>query len=221
MGKSLRAVLFDFDGTLADTLPLIYRAFREMWVEVDGKERSDEEIRGLFGPPEEEVIQRGVPGDRLEASLADFYRRYGELHGTEVRPVPEVLRLLRGLKEEGYRVGVVTGKGRRSAEISLVELGMSDFIDTLVTGSEVRRYKPHPEGIQIALDKLGCLPEEGVYVGDSPVDVRAGKEAGLTTVGVRWFPGGDNRPFDPEPEVVVESVKAFRDWLDTRSGPRG
>lgn len=212
----IRAVLFDFDGTLADTLPLIYRSFREMWRGVDGRERTDEEILSLFGPPEEEIIRREVPEERLEASLEEYFSLYRKFHEEEVVQVPQVLQLLRDLKEKGCQVGVVTGKGRRSAEISLAKLEMADLVDTLVTGSDVRRYKPHPEGIQRALSQLGCSPEEGIYVGDSPGDVRAGLAAGVGTVGARWFIGSDPRPFDPKPQLVAESLESFQDWLSLR-----
>lgn len=216
VARVIRAVLFDFDGTLADTLPLVYRSFREMWRGVDGRELSDEEILSLFGPPEEEIIRQRVPEEQLEASLEEYYSLYQKFHEEEVEQVPQMLQLLRDLKENGYQVGVVTGKGRRSAEISLAKLEMADLVDILVTGSDVRRYKPHPEGIQKALSQLGCSPEEGIYVGDSPGDVHAGLAAGVGTVGVRWFVGSDSRPFDPKPQLVAESVEVFQNWLTSR-----
>lgn len=209
--RVIRAVLFDFDGTLANTFPLIYRSFRELWKGVDGRERTNEEIFSLFGPPEEEIIRREVPEQRLEAFLEEYFSLYQKFHEEEVEQVPQVLQLLRDLKAKGYHVGVVTGKGRKSAEISLAKLEMADWIDTLVTGSDVRRYKPDPEGIQKALSQLGCSPEEGIYIGDSPDDVRAGLAAGVGTVGVRWFPESDPRPFDPIPHQVAESVESFRE----------
>ena len=87
----IRAVLFDFDGTLADTLPLVYRSFREMWRGVDGRERSDEEILSLFGPPEEEIIRQRVPEEQLEASLEEYYSLYQKFHEEEVEQVPQML----------------------------------------------------------------------------------------------------------------------------------
>ncbi|MDA8352893.1 MAG: HAD family hydrolase [Firmicutes bacterium] len=214
----IRALLFDFDGTLADTLPLIYRCFREMWVEIDGRERSDQEIMDHFGPPEEEIIRREVPAEQLEYTLHRFYTLYAELHPEEVRLETAIHRLLRHLKTHGYQVGVVTGKGRRSAEISLSHLGMEEMVDTLVTGSEVNRYKPHPEGIKTALEHLGHSPEEAVFIGDSSADVRAGKAGGLATIGVRWFPGADPRPFDPMPDQVVASPEELMSWLERKTG---
>lgn len=209
----LKAVLFDFDGTLADTLPAIFHTFRESFRTYLGQEPTDQEILSRFGPPEEEILCREIDDIHVEEAMEHFYRLYRDQHSGLVRSHPPIIQLLQWLKQMDIPVGIVTGKGRRSAKISLELLGMEDLYDSLITGTEVNRYKPDPEGIIIAMEELGCPPGQGVYIGDSDVDIRAGKAAGLLTVGVSWFHQDQNHRFQPAPDQVCHEVSDLHDWL--------
>jgi HAD superfamily hydrolase (TIGR01509 family) len=212
----LRTVLFDFDGTLADTLPLIYRSFREVFRRFGEEELDDAGIAARFGPPEEVILENHLPRHNLQQAHDAYFQLYREHHARLVRSNEAVLDLLRWLKERGANVGVVTGKGRRSAAISAELLGMNGLVDWWVTGTEINRYKPEPDGIRLAMRHFGAGPEETVYVGDTSVDVIAGKAAGVFTVGVCWFAEEKTCSFQPEPDAVFSEVKAFRHWLEER-----
>lgn len=122
--------------------------------------------------------------------------------------------MLDQLRNAGFQLGIVTGKGSRSAEISLREWKLDGYFDIVITGDDVTDPKPHPEGILLAMQKLGADPRETIYVGDSDADVIAGRAAGLQTVGVNWLAvtqkGGK---FDPAPDYLFTDVQSFVDWI--------
>ena len=150
-----RALLLDLDGTIADTLPHVFDAYRHAvapWVE---RPPTDAEIEATFGPSERECIALMAPGADLDEAVERFHAYHEAHHGRAVKVVEgiaEVIDLARGL---GWRVGVFTGKGRRPAEFSLVELGLWDRIEHLVSGTDVARPKPDPEGVFQASEALG------------------------------------------------------------------
>src|SRR5579864_9064339 len=114
----IKGIIFDLDGTLADTLPVCFAAFRRAFHEFSGRIYTNEEITALFGPSEEGSILQIVP-DRSEECLQVFLEEYERAHASCLEPFPGILDALRLLKDRGVKVAVVTGKGQHSAAISL------------------------------------------------------------------------------------------------------
>lgn len=176
-----RIFLADLDGTLIDSLDLIVEAFGTAL----GGGRSREELLALFGPPEGTVLRREVGPDRAPTALAEFYRLYEEgLH--RLQPFPGVERLLDRLERNGWRLGLVTGKDRRTTTATLRHFGWERRFAVVVHGDDVSRPKPDPEPVRLALKRLEAQPGEAVFLGDSGADVRAGRAAGVLTLGALW-----------------------------------
>lgn len=209
----LKTVLFDFDGTIADTLPLIFYTFREVLWKYTGKKYSDEEIIAMFGPSEVGIIGPRIDSGQREAAIRDFHRLYDEKHSEFVKADPDVVKTLQFLQDRGLRLGIVTGKGRTSAEVSLQRLQFASFFEVIITGDDVDRPKPHPEGLWKAMQRLGAQPSETVYVGDSDADVLAGKRAGVQTVGVNWLTVSQTEGFTGQPDAFFEHFSPFRAWI--------
>jgi phosphoglycolate phosphatase-like HAD superfamily hydrolase len=110
----------------------------------------------------------------------------------------------------GWRVGVFTGKGRRPAEFSLVELGLRDRIEHLVSGSDVTRPKPDPEGVFLASEALRVPVGRILLAGDSPADVQAGRRAGASTAAVLWAASRPERLREAGADFVCERVEDLR-----------
>lgn len=188
----IKTAIFDFDGTLADTIPLCREAFRRAVRELDGRTLTDEEIERNFGPDDLGVIQRLLPDnpELHERGRELFIRHYRELH-PEMAPVPfpGTSALLHRLRDSGIRLAMVTGKRRESADISLKFFDLDGFFPVLETGSPEGGVKT--DRIRRALERLGASAQEAVYIGDAPSDVDACRAVPIRILAAGWAPEAD------------------------------
>jgi pyrophosphatase PpaX len=205
----IKAVLFDFDGTLADTLPVCFLAFESVFKKFDDREVSTEEIKAMFGPSETGIIRENLRFNNHEKAIELYYEIYKARHGNLVQKNEEVVTLLKQLKTKGYKLGIVTGKARRSLDISLECLELNNIFDVIVTGDDVEFPKPHPEGINKALEELGVSNTEAIFLGDSDADIMAGKQAEVHTIGVHWLPNYQTMKFSIQPDEVFSNINEF------------
>lgn len=212
---SIKAVLFDFDGTLADTLPLSFTAFRTVFKQYEDRDVTNEELVAMFGPTEEEIIEVNFANKAdVPQAVEDYFSIYEAGHDGESVRNSEINSLLQLLKNRGIRMAVITGKGQWAYRISSKALSITDFCELAVTGDDVEQPKPHPEGIFKALDILGIDRADAVFVGDSNADILAGKAAGLRTYAVRWLSAFQSQTYDVEPDGVFSSVAELVELLE-------
>ncbi len=186
----LRAVIFDMDGTIADTVSLVCRSISATLRRFAGRAYSEEEIMAMFGPPDDEIIRRGVPGSVYEKALAEYYRLYAEAHQREIRDAADVAGILRQCKAWGLKIGVFTGKGRVTSTITMTQLGFMPLTDVFLTGDEVAEPKPSPAGILQAVAAMGVKLCETAYAGDVDADLAAAAAAGAASILVTWYEHG-------------------------------
>lgn len=180
------AVLFDLDGTLVGTRSLYLEAYRCAVEPYVREALTHRDIMALKPTSELAFIRAVVAESDFDACLEDFYRAYRDLHEGMFEGVfPLVAELLEALRATGLPLGIVTGKSRRSWEVTsaIAELGA---FDALVFDDDVRAPKPDPHGLELAIDLLGVSPGRTVYVGDTLSDLRAARKAGITGVTVLW-----------------------------------
>lgn len=182
----LEGVIFDLDGTLGNTLPVCYAAFREALLAHTGREYADAEVDALFGPSEEGIIRRAVPADQRHDCLEAYLAAYERNHDLAPRPFPGMAEALDTLARRGLRLGLATGKGPRSAAISLRRLGLADRFDVIEVGSPEGAVKP--DAIRRILARWGVAPEHAAYVGDTAADIEAAREAGVIPLAAAWAP---------------------------------
>ncbi len=181
---SLQGIIFDMDGTLANTLPFCIRAYQLTTQHFTGHFPLETEVTSLFGRCDEGVLDQLLPG-RLAEALPYFLDIYERLHLQDCKtPFPGVETVFDLLHTKGIRTAIVTGKGQSSAEISLRVLGLSRWIDIMETGFSDRADKPY--SIRKVLDRWGMQPDQAAYVGDTPYDMTASLEAGLMPIGAAW-----------------------------------
>ncbi|HJV17604.1 MAG TPA: HAD family hydrolase, partial [Bacillales bacterium] len=125
----------------------------------------------------------------------------------------EINNLLKRLKNDGYKLGIVTGKARRSLDLSLKRLEMTHFFDVIITGDDVESPKPHPEGINKALEQLNVSNNEAIFIGDSDADILAGKQANIHTIGVQWLPNYQTIEFSVQPDELYSNISDFNQFL--------
>ena len=207
-------VLFDLDGTLIDSGPIILASMRHASVTVLGAEPDEELVRSAIGGPGLVAQMRELAPDRVDELVA-AYRAHNEPLHDELEAFDGVLELLPRLREQGRRLGIVTAKRRVTVALAFARFPvLEELTDVLVGAEDTERHKPDPDPLLHALDLLGARPQDAAYVGDSPFDVRAARAAGVFAVAVGW--GGihpDERLLREEPDALVHSPEELLDVL--------
>jgi pyrophosphatase PpaX len=207
-------VLFDLDGTLIDSGPIILASMRHASLSILGRGADEDLVRAAIGGPGLVAQMRELDAERVD-ELVEAYRLHNEpLHDT-LESFDGVLDLLPRLRAEGRRLGIVTAKRRETVELAFKRFPvLRETTSVLVGADDTERHKPDPEPLLEALRRLRAAPEEAAYVGDSPFDVRAAKAAGVLAVAVGW--GGihpDERLLAEEPDVLVHTAQELLDVL--------
>ena len=187
--RTIRAVLYDFDGTLADTTELVMQCYRHTMQRHLGEVPPDEEWLRGFGTPLEVQINRFARSAVECRDMLETYRWYQEEQAEKlVRPFAGALETLDALLTRGYRLAIVTSRHRESTLRGIDLCGLTDRFTEIITPEDVVSPKPHPEPVLHALRRLGVAADEAVFVGDSPHDMAAGREAGTETAAALWGP---------------------------------
>lgn len=207
--EDIQTVIFDFDGTLADTLPLCYHSFQTVFKTFDDKDLTDEQVKAMFGPAEPDIIKRNLESDDIEAAIELYFNTYSEEHDKFVRFNENINSMLIALKEEGLKLAIVTGKSQRSLDISLKQLEMEKQFDYKISGDDVSEPKPDPEGIFKVLSHFDQEKHHAIFLGDSDADVQAGLRAEMLTIGVQWLPNIQTSQFSDQPDVIYGKVDQF------------
>ena len=213
--KKIKGVIFDLDGTIANTLPLCIRAFRQSVEPLALRSLSDEEIVATFGPSEEGTIMTLVP-DHYEQGIVNYLQFYESLHDLCPEPFAGISELLTHLKERSVRIGMVTGKGKHSTAISLNRFALNSIFDPVETGSSSGPVKA--EGIRSILNRWKDLDRsEIIYVGDAPSDIIASRKAGVAVVAAAWAETAEPEKLEAlAPDELFYTIGDFAGWLGSR-----
>ncbi len=211
----LKGIIFDLDGTLADTLPVCFTAFRHAFLKYLNVNFTDEEISAHFGLNEEGIIRKLVPSE-WQACLQIYLHEYEKAHIICDRPFPGIETILKYCQDKNIALGIVTGKGKNSAVISLRYLGLEDYFKIVETGSADGGIKPL--GIESILEKWNIAPSEVAYVGDSPSDMMDAKEVGVVPLAAAWAESASFERLEAmAPWAIFPTVNNFLDWFYVNS----
>lgn len=180
----LRAVIFDFDGTLFDTNDMIIESFTYTLKKVLGRDMSPDELYNVWGRPLKEQMERYGKDNCQE--LVKTYRDYYHQLSDKLKTFPNALEIIDLLKERGYYVGILTNKGKGGLIDGLEMFNLMDKIDVYLSKDDLINPKPDIEGFIKIMDKLKVKSDEVLMVGDSPSDIIGGKNAGIKTVLVSY-----------------------------------
>ena len=215
MGKMRMLICLDLDRTLIDSIKIHVRSFNEAFVLCGlGKVKDDKLRKTLDGRASEKVIKRFFP--RLsERGVEKVKRVHKELiikkYGKLARPLTKnTLKVLKMLKEK-YVLAIISNATRKEVELFLNAARIpSSWFEVIVSNEEVRKAKPDPEGIKKAWSKVKC--EKVVMIGDSVVDVLAGKAAGAVTIAVE---GTFSRRVlrKTKPDYILKNIDILPDLL--------
>jgi len=218
--NKINLFLFDFDGTLVNTTPLILRAFRATWERVFGFVYDDSQYIKTFGMllpkamrllTEQAIVEERIARpDGPPEFLADYltakseeltlvYRTFNQQwHDEMIEPFDGVEETLGELRSRGFRLGVVSSKMRAGVRRGLDAYQMAGMFDVIVAGDDCENHKPHPEPLLRAIGAMNAPQTEAIYIGDSTHDIIAGRAARLRTAAAAW---------GPFPRVELENLR--------------
>lgn len=198
---NLRAVLFDLDATLIDSRGVYEEAYRRVFADVLGSELLPQARRKYMGLPSIEFFRQYAGGERLQ-TLSDALRaNLAEImpHVQLFAGMPEVLE---GLRRYRVKTAVVTSQNGQECQFTRRHIQIDRWIDLWVTIDDVSRPKPHPDAVLFALKRFKVQPKQALMVGDSPVDLSAGRDAGTFIAAACWGADDPQRLISMNPDFV-------------------
>ncbi|PYC24634.1 HAD family hydrolase [Aquipseudomonas alcaligenes] len=213
-------LIFDWDGTLVDSIGRIVESMRRAADTCGLPQRSDEAIRGIIGLGLPEAIQTLYPELR-EAVLVERFREGYSEHYLALENEPSALfdgveESLEAFREQGYRLAVATGKSRRGLQRVLQGRGWLDYFDVTRCADETAS-KPHPRMLHEILQHCAVAPARALMVGDSVFDLQMARNAGMDSVAV----GFGAQPLESlrahGPRLAINEFSELRAWLQGRA----
>ncbi len=183
---SVEAVMFDFDGTLMNTIDIIVESYQKTYRHFNLPEPSVEEIKFGIGRPLEAIFAQS--SKELLPELMQFYLNYNlQRTATHCGIFLGIIPMLKELKNKGIPLGLVTAKRYENAIDTLEFFELKDFFSAIVTKYDTEKHKPDPEPLLLGRERLGLTNNEHVmYVGDAIYDIQAAHNGGFISVAVDW-----------------------------------
>ena len=214
--SDFKAVLFDIDGTLVDTLHVLVQGLGDAYERYNGHRPSNEEIRATIGVPLRVQLQMFRAGTPTEGELQDMIgytiSRF-EANKRREREVGPAVASLVACKRAGYRTALVTSKNREEVDLFLARFEAAPYADAVVCASDVFHPKPHPQSVLLACERLGVAPSEALFIGDSTYDVECAHSAGAPCVGVAYGVTSYSELERRHPEMLFRTPEELLAWI--------
>lgn len=205
-------VLFDLDGTLANTIELIVVSYQHAFWQVCNREIDPELAKTWIGRTLRDVFTEVLP-DHVE-ELERVYRDFNETNLERlVTSYDGIAELLTDLQAAGATTGVVTAKGRHASQMTLRSVHLDEAIKLVVTKDDTTLHKPDPAPLLKGAQNLGVHPRQCVYVGDAIYDLQAAAAADMAGIGVTWGAGTPQALRAQPSRAVVDDVTQLRQLL--------
>lgn len=213
--KAYELLIFDWDGTLADSIGRIVESMNAAAVRAGEAQRSDDAIKGIIGLALDEAIHTLYP--HLEpVQVESFRQHYADIYtALDQQPSPlfeGVSESLDAFRAEGYRLAVATGKARRGLDRVLKANGWQAFFD-ITRAADETRGKPHPLMLEEILGHCGVEPQRALMVGDSAFDLQMASNAGMHSVAVGYGAMSLQALAEFGPQLCIEHFSQLREWL--------
>jgi pyrophosphatase PpaX len=203
--NNINTLLFDVDGTILDTGEFIIQATEHalstLGYAVPGRSMIASNVGKAF--PD---FYHSLSGSKKDIDvLIETHRDFQYKNYDLVAPFPGAVETLKELKRNGYKIAAITTRSKKTAHQTLINAGMYDIFDTIICGEDATELKPNPAPLFRALELMERIPENSVMIGDSHLDIEAGKNAGTKTIRVMYGFHTDNLK-NPEPDFYINDI---------------
>ena len=184
----LKGILFDLDGTLIQTELMIMEGFRHaMHEHLPEVKITKEDETNFLGQTLDKSFNKYSKDEKVLNNLIESYKVYtNEKLVNGLKTHNNAVQILKHLKDNDLKIGVVTSKRTKLATENLAHVGLIEYVDVVVGSDLVKNHKPHPESLELALTKLGLKPENAIYIGDHENDIKAANAAKMMSCGVTY-----------------------------------
>ena len=209
-----RTILFDLDGTVADTDEVIVQGYFALYDHFRGGNRTPrEKIYYFSGPPVRDTFKTEFPNLDFDVVYKYFTEVMKDLYPIYIKQFPHCNDLLKELKRQGYKIGIVTNKSRKPTEDCIPLVDLEGVFDVIVTPDDVKDKKPLPEAMFKAMKACGEDDVSKVlYVGDNDIDYEFATAAGVDCMLVTWGPRKQNPLL--KPKYKISSYEQFLEVID-------
>jgi beta-phosphoglucomutase-like phosphatase (HAD superfamily) len=217
MFMTIKAIIFDLDGVIADTEHLSEKATVEI-LSNHGIHMTEDEKYRAFGRKIEEIFADALNARKMKMDIKKLMKGKDEIFEKaikkDLRPIRNSIGLVKFLKDKGYKVGLATSSHMRKMVLELRILGIEDLFDAKMSGDHVRKGKPDPEIYLKAAKRLGVKPEECAVIEDSAFGVQAGKNAKMFAIGFR-SPNSLGQDLSGA-DMVVDNLKKIERYFENQ-----
>jgi HAD superfamily hydrolase (TIGR01549 family) len=200
------AILFDWDGTLYDSIGASFSIYQELFKKYANLNLSCEYFKNTFIVDYHKYYaMHGIPESKWEEVDNLWLKRFHEMEG-KIHLFPGVKEMLRELKKTNIKLGLVSnGTGERIKK-EMRKNGIYEYFDAVITDDEVKEFKPNPKGVIEALKIIRVVNSAALYVGDMIEDVEAGRNAGVKTAAVTWGAHSLERLKPAKPDYIINKL---------------
>ncbi|MDO4664242.1 MAG: HAD family hydrolase [Erysipelotrichaceae bacterium] len=207
-------LLFDLDGTLIDSQPLVFETFRQVFATLKpGYPLSDEELYSFFGPTLETTFLRYFPEDEVESVIEVYQQINRKLHATYLKEMPYALETIAALDEQGYVLGIVSNKRHAVVELGLEQSKLKPYMRAVYGKEDQPACKPKPDGLIHAAKQMGYKLDEVLYFGDNAADIQAAKGTAFYSVGYTLDTVQKQSLLNAKPCAFIDDLRKIKDLL--------
>ena len=204
----IKGMVFDFDGTLVDSMKMIFEALNEALRNRNLRTIGLDLLGRMAGLPLSDIIKAKmcVPESTIKAIEKDVFKAYVGFCSKSCRLLPNVENTLKILKAKHVKLGLFTTTPRNPLKVAVRRLAIGNYFDIMLAKDDAN-CKPDPDGLEQIIAEFGIRKDECLYVGDSPIDVLTGKAAGVRTIAVATGVATMEQLKENAPDSIITDLK--------------